>query len=75
MNHIKRLTKDVAALKNSLQAYDAGVDDIVRYLTSQKFHEDTTVQVQDVLNRITTARMAVVDALDELSEQARCPDA
>lgn len=71
MNHIKRLTKDVAVLKKALHTYDDNIDHIVRYLQTSKFHKDTTVQVNDVLDRITSARMAVTEALDDLSDQAR----
>lgn len=71
MNYIKRLENDVRVMRQGIEAYDVGIDDIVRYLTSPKFQEDPTVQIQDVLNRIMEARMMVTAALDKLSD--RCP--
>lgn len=65
-NYIKDLQADLGTIKQALDVYDGEVDELVRYLTSPKFHEDTTVQVQDVLNRISAARTAVVDVLDKL---------
>jgi len=43
-----------------------GLDDLRSYLLSDKFHRDTTVQVQDVLNRIDHA----FDNANELASDA-----
>lgn len=37
------------------------LDELVSYLCSSKFHEDTTVQVKDVLARLNPARSTLVD--------------
>lgn len=41
--------------------FRAGIDDLMGYLMSEKFQDDTTVQVQDVLNRIQTAHQMMND--------------
>jgi hypothetical protein len=71
MNYIKAIEADLKTMEQALEAYDAGVDDLVRYLTSEKFDLDPTVQVQDVLNRISAARMGVTPVLDKLRRPMR----
>jgi hypothetical protein len=66
MNYIKQLEHDLIVMRKALEAYDTEIDDLVRYLTSAKFHEDPTVQVQDVLNRISAGRMTLTYVLDKL---------
>lgn len=76
MNYIKQLEHDLIVMRKALEAYDTEIDDLVRYLTSAKFHEDPTVQVQDVLNRISAGRMTVTYVLDKLvrpTHQAEVP--
>ena len=55
MNYIKQLqasgqekTRDICKIQGELR-------DLVGYLNSDKFHVDTTVQVDDVLRRLTRA--------------------
>jgi len=52
MNYIKKL--EVVAASYTEQVMDARdcLENFRAYLQSSKFHEDTTVQVQDVLNRL-----------------------
>lgn len=52
MNYIKRLELENQALRQEKQEASNMVKDLQMYLTSSKFHQDTTVQVQDVMNRI-----------------------
>ncbi len=52
MNYIKRLQKDNADLLEQLGEYQDMVYELNRYLDLPKFKEDTTVQVQDVRNRL-----------------------
>lgn len=52
MNYIKSLEK-LNTLKNSqIIMYESGLNELVCYLSSSKFWEDTTVQVADVIHRI-----------------------
>lgn len=60
MNYIHKLQGQVKALRaDKAQAQDV-LTDLVSYLTSPKFHQDTTVQVNDVLTRIQDARSALL---------------
>ncbi|WP_391349543.1 hypothetical protein [Azospirillum sp. A23] len=56
MNHILRLQEDNRIMVEALETVDETVLDLFRYLTSTKFHEDTTVQVADVLQRLQPLR-------------------
>lgn len=52
MNYIKRLeVQSAAEMEQILDARDCAKI-LKSYLESSKFHSDTTVQVQDVLNRL-----------------------
>jgi hypothetical protein len=58
-NHKQGLTRltneDLDSLRDSIDAFASlqfRVEELKRYLSLPKFHEDTTVQVQDVLNRL-----------------------
>lgn len=52
VNYIKRLELENQALRQEKQEAANMIKDLQRYLVSPKFHQDTTVQVQDVMNRI-----------------------
>ena len=52
MNQTKRLQAEAEELKTRREHDQEVIDDLVRYLTSPKFFEDTTVQTKDVLNRL-----------------------
>jgi hypothetical protein len=62
MNYIKRLEKDRTKAYLVIAAMDAELTELRRYLTSAKFHEDTTVQVADVLRRLDNVTFAATDA-------------
>jgi len=55
-NHISRLTQELAETKAELSTLHQHLIHLVIYLTSDKFYQDPTVQVRDVLNRLTEAR-------------------
>ena len=54
MNHIKQLQLEIELLKSTLNEHRGDILDLERYLTSDKFHHDATVQVSDVLGRLPT---------------------
>jgi hypothetical protein len=51
-NYIHRLEDEVSELRASVGDARECLTHIRTYLLSDKFHKDTTVQVQDVLNRL-----------------------
>jgi hypothetical protein len=51
-NHIHNLTDDLAGATAGLAQLDEEIRELRIYLTSEKFHQDTTVQVADVLHRL-----------------------
>jgi hypothetical protein len=55
MNYIKKLEQQNREKTRDIIAIQAELRDLVIYLNSDKFHEDTTVQVSDVLRRIAPA--------------------
>lgn len=55
MNHIEKLQFQLNATVRELQAFHNAINDLESYLLSPKFHQDTTVQVQDVFNRLREA--------------------
>ena len=59
MNYIKQLQADVARLEDQVSTANAAVADLRSYLFSDKFHVDTTVQTQDVLNRLNHVSRAL----------------
>ena len=73
MHYLRRINQDLDRMRQAVEVYDEGINDLVRYLTSEKFKLDPTVQVRDVLNRIDAARFAVTDKLDELSQKCTWP--
>ncbi len=54
MNHIKQLQLEIELLKSTLNEHREEIVDLERYLTSDKFYHDTSVQVSDVLRRLPT---------------------
>ena len=51
-NYIQRLQDELAETKACLHDTRECLGYIQSYLRSDKFHQDTTVQAQDVLNRL-----------------------
>jgi predicted component of type VI protein secretion system len=69
MNHIKKL--EVVAASYTEQILDArdSLNNLRAYLQSSKFHTDTTVQVQDVLNRLECIRECLSETYYEIKEE------
>lgn len=61
MNHIQKLQEEVKYLTKQKAICSDEVTDLMVYLTSSKFHEDTTVQVGDVLRRLETLRIYTIE--------------
>ena len=61
MNYIKQLENDKVRLSAATNAALTGLEGMLVYLQSDKFHEDPTVQVQDMINRIRETREAIYD--------------
>jgi len=59
MNYIKQLQADVIRLKAQVEDANDAVVDLRSYLFSDKFSNDTTVQVTDVLNRLNPVSRAL----------------
>lgn len=60
--YIHRLQDENAELRQQLADTREELTELVRYLSSAKFAEDTTVQTRDVLNRLQNAmRLTIVD--------------
>lgn len=65
MNFIKQLQHDNKALNAQLAASHDAIRDLRRYVSSPKFYNDTTVQVQDVLNYLNNVDLAISQAETE----------
>lgn len=52
MNYIHQLQKEIKEAKDEVRAHEMMLLDLKLYLLSDKFDDDPTVQVRDVLNRI-----------------------
>lgn len=52
MNYIQKLHAKIEELKAEKNDAANALDDLRVYLTSEKFRNDTTVQVKDVLDRL-----------------------
>lgn len=65
MNYIKMLQNEVELHKGYGEALERGLIELLAYLESPKFHEDTTVQVMDVTRRIQEIRKSAVLSLAE----------
>jgi|GEM_PF-5889422 len=63
MNYIQKLQAENQALRQALASWNDGLSDVMRYLQSSKFWEDTTVQVSDAMMRLTEARSRMSDVL------------
>lgn len=59
MNYIKQLEDDKVRLSACTNAALTGLADMLAYLHSDKFTNDTTVQVQDIVNRVREIQNAV----------------
>jgi len=52
MNYIKKLELQNRARSAMIAAMEREINELRRYLQSEKFYQDRTVQAQDVLNRL-----------------------
>ena len=68
MNYIKRLEKENATYRRMIAAVEAEIVDVFRYLQSEKFHEDTTVQGADVMRRLENVTGAAYEAQGERND-------
>lgn len=62
MNYILRLQMENEALRAEKAESLAACADLTRYLTSTKFHADTTVQVGDIHDRLAPIRSPLFEA-------------
>ncbi len=60
MNYITKLQADNEALRAQLAAALEAINETRSYIASDKFRQDTTVQVQDIENRLRDAAMLAV---------------
>ena len=63
MNYIKRLQEQKTQLCDEKVAGLDALHDLYRYLQSEKFHTDTTVQISDVFARLEPVRKALIGEL------------
>lgn len=64
MNYIKQLESRVAELNQQRAVAWEQVADLKKYLCSSKFHNDTTVQVADVLRRLANVDLSASGLFD-----------
>jgi len=64
VNYIKQLQTNVLVEQSGVAAYEAGLQEIRKYLSSDKFAYDTTVQVSDVLRMLEDTKRGVRDAME-----------
>ena len=57
-----RLHLQVKQLKVEKEILIEGINEIRRYLMSEKFHKDTSVNKQDILNRFEDIQQNLIDA-------------
>lgn len=70
MNHIQELTIQRDGLSIELSTYFDAINELKHYLLSDKFSVDTTVQVKDVLHRLSEAENAALNARDAADNAA-----
>lgn len=69
MNYIKKLqVANCAQVEQILDARDE-LFHLKSYLQSEKFHTDTTIQVQDVLNRLVKLEECLSDVYFDIKEE------
>lgn len=56
MNYIKQLQMQIEEHEEYIRRINEGIVDLQMYLMTEKFWNDTTVQVQDVINRLADVR-------------------
>lgn len=68
MNFIQKLQAQNTARSEAITAARDGIAELRSYLTSPKFHTDTTVQVNDVLLRLREIEAAITEKEDAIPE-------
>ena len=70
MNYIKKLQIIADARAEQVADCNDNLNYLLAYLQSDKFHRDSTIQVQDVLNRLQSLRDSLSDScFDEKKEK------
>jgi hypothetical protein len=64
MNYIHKLQHETAAQAREINALRKGINELRRHLTSEKFHDDRTIQVQDVEDRLLQIMFGASDAAE-----------
>jgi hypothetical protein len=72
-NYIHQLQMEVRNQHETIEQIREAYQDLLIYLVSPKFHNDTTVQVQDVLNRLQPIRSALMVQGTPLSRKLTQP--
>jgi pyruvate/2-oxoglutarate dehydrogenase complex dihydrolipoamide acyltransferase (E2) component len=70
MNYLQELKIARDGLSIELRVYHEAIQELRSYLLSDKFAEDTTVQVKDVLFRLSEAESAALNARNEHDNEA-----
>jgi len=70
MNNIRALQVEVEAGKGFRLEFGAALNRFRAYLCSDKFHIDSTIQVQDVLNRLSDIERDAYSEYESIREQA-----
>ena len=68
MNHNKKLQVATAAYAEQVLDARDTLENLRAYLQSSKFHTDTTVQVQDILNRLEPTRECLSETYYDIKE-------
>lgn len=69
MNYIKRLEVANSAQCEQILDTREELSYLKSYLQSEKFHTDTTVQVQDVLNRLVKLEECLSDVYFDIKQE------
>jgi hypothetical protein len=68
-NYINKLQDEARYLKHNIMDANDAITDLMVYLSSSKFDNDSTVQVKDILNRLQPIKDALFqDKIDHTSE-------
>lgn len=68
MNYIKRLEIENDTARHQVDKLEAGIRDLVGYLTSSKFAQDTSVNRDDVLLRLRELTSYAQESADQYSD-------
>ncbi len=71
MHHTHTMQATIAAQQAELETLKAGLADVRRYLLSEKFRQDTTVQTRDVLTRLDEVESAAFNEGEQVGAERR----